>query len=96
MQIPDKAAKAFQSAISGNFAAAFFRLWLGRCTFFAIAFSVVGLYGWLVLNRDLTSFALFAGSIQALLLAHSYKEDVAQKQQQDQQQVVEVNVQNQK
>jgi hypothetical protein len=93
MQIPDKAAKAFQSAISGNYAAAFFRLWMGRCTFFAIAFSVVGLYGWLVLNRDLTSFALFAGAIQALLLAHSYKEDVAQQQQQNQQQVVEVNVQ---
>jgi hypothetical protein len=94
MKIPDRAAKAFQSAISGNYAAAFFRLWMGRCTFFAIAFSVVGLYGWLVLARDLTSFALFAGSIQALLLAHSYKEDVAaQNQAQVQQQVVDVNIQ---
>jgi hypothetical protein len=93
VKIPDKAAKAFQSAISGNYAAAFFRLWMGRCTFFAIAFSAVGLYGWLILGRDLTSFALFAGAIQALLLAHSYKQDIAQQQAQQQTQVVDVNIQ---
>jgi len=94
VKIPDKAAKVFQAAVNGSIAAAFFRLWMGRCTFFATAFSVVGLYGWLILGRDLTSFALFAGAIQALLLAHSAKEDWNdQKQQQAQQQVVEVNVQ---
>jgi hypothetical protein len=92
MKIPEKVAKLFQSAINGNVAAKFFGLWMGRCTFFSIVFSVVGLYGWLRLNRDLTSFALFAGAIQALLLAHSYKQDVAS-QKQDQSQVVEVNVQ---
>ena len=84
MKIPDKASKLFQSAINGNFASKFFGLWMGRCTFFALVFSTVGLYGWLHLNRDLTSFALFAGAIQALLLAHSYKQDVAQAQQQQQ------------
>ena len=76
MKIPDKAAKVFQTAIDGGYAAKFFGLWMGRCTFFATAFSIAGIYGWLHLNRDLTSFALFAGAIQALLLAHSYKQDV--------------------
>jgi cell division protein FtsL len=67
---------------------------MGRCTFFALVFSAVGLYGWLHLNRDLTSFALFAGAIQALLLAHSYKQDVANQQQiQNQQQTIDVNIQ---
>jgi hypothetical protein len=80
MKIPDKAVKFFQSAINGNVASKFFGLWMGRCTFFALLFSAVGLYGWLHLNRDLTSFALFAGAIQALLLAHSYKQDVAAQQ----------------
>jgi hypothetical protein len=91
VKIPDKISKAFQSAVSGNYAAAFFRLWMGRCTFFAIAFSVVGMYGWLHLNRDLTSFSLFAGAIQALLLAHSYKEDIAEQNQAQQQQTTVVN-----
>lgn len=82
MRIPDKAAKLFQSAVNGNIASKFFGLFMGRCTFAAIAFSAVGLYGWLVLNRDLTSFALFAGAMQSLLLAHSYKQDLAQQNQQ--------------
>ncbi len=86
MKIPNKVTKVFQTAINGKYADAFFGLWKGRCTFFAIVFSVVGLYGWLALNRDLTSFALFAGAIQALLLAHSAKEDWNDRQhRQDQQ-----------
>jgi hypothetical protein len=85
--------KIFYTAISGGFASRFFGLFMGRCTFFAIAFSAVGLYGWLILGRDLTSFALFAGAIQALLLAHSYKQDIAQQQAQQQTQVVDVNIQ---
>ena len=71
----DKTAQAFQTVTTGGVASSFFGLFQGRCTFFAIVFSIVGLYGWLVLNRDLTSFALFAGAIQALLIAHSAKED---------------------
>lgn len=77
MEIPSRVTKVFQAATTGGAASAFFGLFQGRCTFFAIIFSIVGLYGWLVLNRDLTSFALFAGSIQALLIAHSAKEDWA-------------------
>ena len=93
MKIPDKAVKIFQSAISGHVASGFFGLWQGRCTFFAIAFSVVGCYGWLK-GRDLTSFAVFAGAIQGLLLAHSAKEDWnAQKQAQQQTQTVDINIQ---
>ena len=71
-------------ALTGGAMSAFFGFWNGRCTFFAIAFSIVGLYGWLVLGRDLTSFALFAGAMQALLIAHSAKEDYFQGQQQQQ------------
>jgi hypothetical protein len=92
MKIPDWAAKKLQSALQGNAAVAFFRLFMGRCTFFAIAFSAVGCYGWLVKGRDLTSFAMFAGAIQGLLLAHSYKEDVAA-QKQTQTQTVDINIQ---
>ena len=73
-----------QRALSGGVVSKFFSFWNGRCTFFAIAFSIVGLYGWLVLGRDLTSFALFAGAMQALLIAHSTKEDYFQGQQQQQ------------
>ncbi len=67
--------KLFLKFTSGNVAQAIFGIALGRCTFFAIAFSIAGVYGWLKLNRDLTSFALFSGSIQVLLVAHSVKED---------------------
>jgi hypothetical protein len=86
-----KANQAFQTATTGGVASRFFGLWQGRCTFFACVFSVVGLYGWLVLNRDLTSFALFAGSIQALLIAHSWKQDVAEQNEIRNQQTVVIN-----
>ena len=91
MSWKDKANKTFQNATTGGVASRFFGLFQGRCTFFAIVFSIVGLYGWLVLNRDLTSFALFAGSIQALLIAHSWKEDVAEQNQIRNQQTVVIN-----
>jgi hypothetical protein len=81
MQFSPKIVAAAQKAISGGAVQKFFGFWNGRCTFFACAFSVVGCYGWLVMGRDMTSFALFAGAIQALLVAHSYKEDVAQQNQ---------------
>lgn len=75
-----KIARLFQSVTGGNAASGFFGVFQGRCTFFAIAFSVVGCYGWLVLGRDLTSFALFSGAIQALLVVHSAKEDYQARQ----------------
>ena len=81
MKIPDKVVSTLQAATTGGIATSFFGLFQGRCTFFAIVFSVVGIYGWLVLNRDLTSYALFVGSIQALLVIHSWKEDVAERRQ---------------
>lgn len=85
MRIPGRAAALAQRAMQGGVIHSFFSFWNGRCTFFAVAFSVVGCYGWLVLGRDMTSFALFAGAIQTLLVAHSAKEDyTAQKQSQDQ------------
>jgi hypothetical protein len=65
---------------SGNVASAFFGIWQGRCTFFALAFSAVGCYGWLVAGRDLSSFALFAGAIQALLVVRSVGQDYHERQ----------------
>jgi hypothetical protein len=72
-----------QQLITGNAASGFFGIWQGRCTFFAIAFSAIGCYGWLVLNRDLTSFALFAGAIQALLVVRSASQDYHERQTQN-------------
>ena len=82
MSLRDRAVGVAQKAMQGGAVTSFFSFWNGRCTFFAILFSIVGIYGWLVLNRDLTSFALFAGAMQALLVAHSAKEDYTQMQQQ--------------
>jgi hypothetical protein len=61
--------------LNGAAISTLFNIFKGRCTFFAILFSIIGCYGWLVLGRDLTSFALFAGAIQSLLVIHSAKED---------------------
>ena len=46
----------------------------------AIAFSIVGAYGWLVRGRDLNCFALFAGAIQALLTVKSGLQDYHDRQ----------------
>jgi hypothetical protein len=69
-----------QVLISGDVASALFGVFQGRCTFFALAFSAVGCYGWLVLGRDLSSFALFAGAIQALLVVRSASQDYHERQ----------------
>lgn len=68
----------FTTVTTGGVASAFFNIFEGRCTFAALVFSVVGCYGWLH-GRDLTSYALFVGAIQALIVVHSYKEDVAER-----------------
>jgi len=92
MSFKDRAIAAAQSAAQGNAASALFGLFMGRCTFFAIAFSVAGVYGWLVLNRDLTSFALFAGAIQALLVARSIGQDYHERNSQQQNTTVVNNI----
>jgi len=94
MDLKDHAIGVAQKAMQGGAVRSFFGFWNGKCTFFAIVFSVIGVYGWLVLNRDLTSFALFAGAVQALLTVHSIKEDHFQAQAQVQQQNVNVVVDN--
>jgi hypothetical protein len=83
--------------------AAFFTFWQGRATTFGILFALVSLvltgvaiWGF-IHGRDLSSLASFAlavaalnGSIQAMVVAHSCKEDWAQiKQQAITQQVVQ-------
>ena len=65
-------------ALNGGAISQFFNFFMGRCTFFAIVFTIIGLYGWLILGRDLTSYALFVTAIQGLLVLHSWKEDVAE------------------
>src|SRR4029077_16502028 len=64
-----------QALLNGGVVTAIFNMFKGRFTFAAIVFSIVGIYGWLHLGRDLTSFALFITPIQALLGAKSFHED---------------------
>ena len=90
MQISPRMAALTQRAFQGGAVQKFFGFWNGRTTFFAIAFSIAGVYGWLRLNRDLTSFALFAGAIQALLVARSMSQDYHDRQTQDQSQLTQV------
>lgn len=84
MDISPKVVDVAHRAMQGGAVQKFFGFWNGRCTFFAITFSAVGCYGWLILGRDLSSFALFASAIQALLVAHSAKEDYFSQQSQQQ------------
>ncbi len=74
MKIPDKVAKAFQAATQAGVIAPLFNMFQGRCTFFAIVFSIVGIIGW-IKGKDLTSYALFVTAIQGLLVLHSWKEE---------------------
>lgn len=62
--------------------AAVFTLFQGRATTFAIVFSGVGIYGFLH-QYNLTSFTMFVTAIQALVFAHSIKEDYFTIKQQD-------------
>jgi len=92
MNISSAVRARFIAAQQSSIVAPLFNLFMGRCTFFAIVFTIVGIIGWLK-GRDLTSYALFVGSIQALLVVHSWKEDVNdQKQAQAQMQTVNVTV----
>jgi hypothetical protein len=89
MHIPDKTKSIALRAMQGSVISTFFNFFLGRCTFFAICFSIAGVYGWLH-GRDLTSFALFVTAVQGLLVLHSWKQDVAE-QKDVQSVVVDVN-----
>jgi heme exporter protein D len=75
---------AAQKVLAGGAVSSFFQFWNGRTTFFAICFSVAGVYGWLALGRDLTSFALFAGAMQTLLTVKSGLQDYNDRQTQQQ------------
>jgi hypothetical protein len=66
-----------KKALNGGVISAFFNFFLGRCTFFAIVFAIIGIIGWFK-GRDLTSYALFVTAIQGLLVLHSWKQDVAE------------------
>ena len=76
MEIPAIAKKALMTAQQSSIVAPLFNLFMGRCTFFAIVFTVCGLIGFFR-GKDLTSYSLFVGSIQALLVLHSWKSDIA-------------------
>ena len=80
MKIPAFAAKAFTAVTQAGAIAPLFNMFQGRCTFFAIVFSIMGLIGWLK-GKDLTSYALFVTAIQGLLVLHSWKEDIAEQRQ---------------
>lgn len=78
MRLSPRIVAMTQQAMTGGVVSKFFSFFMGRCTFFAIVYSVVGIYGWLIKGRDLTSFALFMGAAQSLLVLHSWKQDVAE------------------
>jgi hypothetical protein len=59
----------------------FFTAMQGRATAFAIVFTICGLIGFFK-KYDLTSYALFVGAIQAMVVAHSIKEDYFQRRDQ--------------
>lgn len=69
-----KAKELKENLKNNGFIPAFFGFFGGRCTFFAIAFFVVGLYLALV-GKLTTEYVALAGTIQGLILAHSAKED---------------------
>ena len=54
--------------------ASFFSFFQGRATCFAIVFTICGLIGFFK-KYDLTSYALFVGAIQTMVIGHSIKED---------------------
>lgn len=92
MNISSAIRARFIAAQQSSIVAPLFNLFMGRCTFFAIVFTIVGIIGWFR-GRDLTSYALFVGAVQALLVVHSWKQDVNdQKQAQQQMQTVNVTV----
>lgn len=68
------------SLVTGRAGSAFFNIFQGRCTFFAICFSIAGVWGW-IHGRDVTSFSIFVTAVQGLLVLHSWKEDVAEQRQ---------------
>lgn len=74
MSIGSAIEKAKQTYENLGIVASFFHFFQGRCTFFAIAFAIVGIIGWFK-HLDLGPYSVFVGTIQALLVAHSYKED---------------------
>ena len=65
--------------LDGGVASTIFNLFLGRCTFFAIVFAIAGVWGF-IHGKDLTSFSLFVTAMQGLLVLHSWKEDVAERE----------------
>jgi len=88
--------RTYQTEIQqSGIVAAFFNFFQGRCTFFAIAFSVVGCI--LAFRGKLDgNYALFVTAIQGVLVAHSCKEDWHQQRMTALQQnntTVDVNVQ---
>ena len=67
-------AKAVAAYKGLGLTASFFSFFQGRATFFAILFTICGLIGFFK-HYDLTSYALFVGAIQAMVVGHSLKED---------------------
>ena len=86
MSLPDKIytdIKTVKDAYKGlGFTASFFSFFQGRATAFAIVFTVCGLIGFFK-HYDLTSYALFVGAIQALVVGHSLKEDYFERKRKD-------------
>lgn len=90
MNIPTVAKNAFLKAQQSSIVAPLFNMFMGRCTFFAIVFTVCGLI--LAFKGKLdANYSIFVTAIQGLLVVHSWKSDIND-QRQAQQQMQSVNV----
>jgi hypothetical protein len=75
--IPNIVKNAAQKISTNGVVAPIFNLFQGRCTFFAIVFSIVGIV--LAFRGKLdANYAMFITAIQGLLVLHSWKEDIAE------------------
>jgi hypothetical protein len=89
MMLVDRAKKLLRTFSTGEPASAFFGIFQGRVTFFAILYGIVGIglvgvavWG-IVRGRDISQVAAiiaalagFFGALQTALVAHSWKEDI--------------------
>lgn len=75
MRIPGIVKRAEDNLRQSGVVGSIFNFFQGRATAFAIVFSIVGIVLAFMGKLD-ANFSLFVGSIQALVFAHSWKEDV--------------------
>ena len=74
-KLPDWVGLIVGAILNGRAVAGVFNIFLGRATFFAIAFAGFGIYGWLK-GHEIGGYAAFVTATQGLIVLHSWKQDV--------------------